>query len=62
MKGSNFASGSSASGGRFAGVITSTTPGCAFAAVTSRKVTRPRAMLLTARTACSMPGGWLSAA
>ena len=24
--------------------------------------TRPRAMLLTASTACSMPGGWLSAA
>ena len=28
-----------------AGVMTSTTPGCAFAAATSRKVTRPRAML-----------------
>ena len=39
-----------------------TTPGCAFAVVTSRKVTRPRAMLLIARAAYSMPGGWLSAA
>jgi hypothetical protein len=51
MKGFVFASGSSASGGLFAAVMTSTTPGCAFAASTLRKVTRPRAMLLTARTA-----------
>ena len=33
-----FASGSCASGGLFAGVMTSTTPGCAFAAATSRNV------------------------
>ena len=51
MKGLVFASGSCASGGLLAGVMTSTTPGCAFAAATSRNVTRPRAMLLTARTA-----------
>src|SRR5882724_472581 len=42
--------------------MTSTTPGWALAACTSREVTRPRAMLLTARTAWSIPGGWLSAA
>src|SRR6267142_5004847 len=42
--------------------MTSTTPGWALAAFTSREVTRPRAMLLTARTAWSIPGGWLSAA
>src|SRR5712691_149611 len=42
--------------------MTSTTPGWALAAGTSREVTRPRAMLLTARTAWSIPGGWLSAA
>ena len=41
-------SGSPASGGRLAGVITSTTPGCALAASTSRCVTRPRAIVLTA--------------
>ena len=34
----------------------------ALAAATSSEVTRPRAMLLTAITAYSMPGGWLSAA
>src|SRR6266852_1947389 len=42
--------------------MTSTTPGWALAACTSREVTRPRAMLLTAKTAWSIPGGWLSAA
>ena len=57
MNGLVFASGSCASGGRFAGVITSTTPGCALAAATSSAATRPRAMLLTASTAYSMPGG-----
>ena len=57
MNGLVFASGSSASGGRFAGVITSTTPGWRLAASTSRKLTRPRAMLLTASTACSIPAG-----
>ena len=62
MKGLVLASGSCASGGRLAGVMTSTTPGWLFAARTSRKVTRPRAMLETASTACSIPGGWLSAA
>jgi len=48
MKGLVLASGSSASGGLLAGVMTSTTPGWLLAARTSRKVTRPRAMLLTA--------------
>src|SRR5271156_1062373 len=62
MKGFVLMSGSCASGGRFAGVMTSTTRGCLFAAATSRNATRPRAMLLTARTAKSIPGGWLSAA
>ena len=57
-----FASGSSASAGRLAGVMISTTPGWRRAAARSREVTRPRAMVLTARTACSIPGGWLSAA
>src|SRR6266849_9247116 len=42
--------------------MTSTTPGWALAACKSREVTRPRAMLLTARPAWSIPGGWLSAA
>ena len=51
MKGLVFASGSWASAGLLAGVITATTPGWAFAAATSIKATRPRAMLLTARTA-----------
>ena len=50
-EGVGFSSGSCASAGLLAGVITSTTPGCAFAASTSRKATRPRAMLLTASTA-----------
>ena len=58
----SFSSGSNASGGRFAGVITSTTPGWALAAATSSDATRPRAMLLAAITAWSVPGGWLSAA
>ena len=47
-----------ASGGRLAGVITSTTCGCALAASTSRCVTRPRAIVLTAtpHTACLRDG------
>jgi hypothetical protein len=51
MNGLSLASGSDARGGLLAGVITSTTPGCALAASTSREVTRPRAMLATASTA-----------
>ena len=51
MNGLVFASGSCASLGAFAGVITSITPGWAFAAATSSAVTRPRAMLLTASAA-----------
>ena len=62
MKGLVFSSGSCASFGRFCGVITSTTPGWAFAASTSSDATLPRAMLATAMTAWSMPAGWLSAA
>ena len=57
MKGLSRSSGSLASGGRLAGVITSTTPGWAFAAATSRPLTRPLAMVDTAITAYSMPGG-----
>jgi hypothetical protein len=57
MKGFVFASGSCASGGLLAGVMTSMTPGLLLAACTSRKVTRPRAMLLTASTAWSIPAG-----
>jgi hypothetical protein len=55
-------SGSPAKGGRFTGVITSTTPGWPFAAAKSNPSTRPRATVLTANTANSIPGGWLSAA
>jgi hypothetical protein len=51
MNGLSLASGSMASGGRFRGVITSTTPAWAFAASTSSDTTRPRAMLETASTA-----------
>ncbi|MDF9864960.1 hypothetical protein M2437_003942 [Methylorubrum pseudosasae] len=62
MKGLSFASGSWASRGALAPVITSTTPGWALAAATSRWATRPRAMRLTATTAWSKPSGRLSAA
>ncbi len=51
MKGLDFSSGSCARAGRLAGVITSTTPLWRLAAATFSAVTRPRAMLLTARTA-----------
>ena len=51
-----FSSGSWASGVLLAGVITSTTPGWALAAATSRNVTRPRAMLLTASDRVEHPG------
>ncbi len=51
MNGCSLASGSSASLGALAGVITAITPGCARAAASFSAATRPRAMLLTAITA-----------
>ena len=57
MNGLLFSSGSCASAGRLAGVITSTTPLWPLACSTFSDVTRPRAMLLVATTAYSMPGG-----
>ena len=61
-RGAGLASGSWASGGRFAGVITSTTPGCALAAATSSAVTRPRAIGADGIDGMEHAVGWLSAA